>query len=403
MLRWDFLGNFKEGSAPVGITHDGEMFVIMLGASITNSLVDTLSKRTVLENQLSAEGMQARVFDKATGGDKSGTLLVHIRDEGLLDPFLPYAAKCRCLIHVGGNDVSAGAYPSEATLLDDNLREIVTWLQDRGFNVMLSPISYRVPPASNPAEPYNTNVVEPIINEFMPEWVSGGIPIYNLYKYFVENQSVIAGDGIHLTDPAGMNDVRENAVGQVLIDNITQNTNPSTPYLDHLLLNVGDRSGEIIGDYCNISIGAYTTDKLVNTNFSGITNGTQIVASGGADNLDGRVLTANLSPTILNSGLARRGLYGGTISFDFTQAGLDPTANYTVKFMACRDSNTGDRWGEVTVNGITQDINAEQNPPTVLQWTGVSGAVLASATGLISTKKAGSAQMYVNGIEITKE
>jgi hypothetical protein len=387
----------------VGITHDGEMFVIMLGASITNSLVDTLSKRTTLETQLSAAGMQVRVFDKATGGDKSGTLLAHIRDEGLLDPFLPYATKCRCMIHIGGNDASTGAYPSEATLLDDNLREIAQWLQDRNFNFVFSPISYRVPPASNPAEPYNTNVVEPIINEFTPEWVSGGVPLYNFHKYFFENQSVISGDGIHLTDPAGMDDVRENAVGQVIIDNITQNTNPDTDYLEHLLLNVGDRSGEIIGDYCNISFGAYTSDKLVNTDFSGITNGTQIVASGGANNLDGRTLPADLSPSITNSGLARRGLYGGTISFDFTQAGLDPTANYTVRFMACRNSNTGDRWGEVTVNGITQDINAEQNPPTVLEWAGVSGATLANATGLVTTKKAGSTQMYVNAIEIIKE
>ena len=73
MLRWDFLGNFKEGSAPVGITHDGEMFVIMLGASITNSLVDTGAKRSVMEAQLAAAGYQARVFDKATGGDKVNT------------------------------------------------------------------------------------------------------------------------------------------------------------------------------------------------------------------------------------------------------------------------------------------------------------------------------------------
>ncbi len=395
---------FLSGSPSIsGLVHNGEMFVLMLGASITNSLVDTLSKRTTLETQLSNAGMQARVFDKATGGDKSGTLLAHIRDEGLLDPFLPYASKCRCMLHIAGNDVSSGAYPSQATVIDDNLREIVQWLQARGFNVAISPISYRVPPASNPAEPYNTNIVEPIINEFTPEWVDNGVPLYNFYKYFLENQGVIGGDGIHLTNSAGMDDVRQNAVGQVIIDNITQNTNPDTEYLEHLLLNVGDRSGEIIGDYCNISFGAYTTDKLVNTDFSGITNGTQIVASGGANNLDGRTLAANLTPTILNSGLARRGLYGGTISFNFTQAGLDPTANYTVKFMASRNSATGTKWGEVTVDGVMQEIDAETNPPTVLEWTGVNGATLASATGLVTTTKAGSTHMYVNAIEIIKE
>jgi hypothetical protein len=85
-----------------------------------------------------------------------------------------------------------------------------------------------------------------------------------------------------------------------------------------------------------------------------------------------------------------------------SNAGLDPAANYTVRFTASRNSNTGDRWGEVTVNGITQDINAEVNPPTILEWTGVNGSTLASS-GLVSVKKAGSTQMYMNGLHIIKE
>lgn len=384
------------------LTHSGEMYVLMLGASITNSLVDTETKRSTLETQLSSAGMRTRVFDKATGGDKSATLLAHIRDEGLLDPFLPYASKCQCMIHIGGNDVSSGPYPSEAALLDSNLREIAQWLEDRNFNFTISPISYRVPPASNPAEPYNTNIVEPIITEFCPGWVDNGSFLYNFHEYFENNQSIISGDGIHLTDPAGMDDVRANVVGTSIIDRIDQQHAPDTQYLEHVIINFGGRPTEIIGEYGNIDVGAYTSDKLVNTDFTNITNGSSITASGGAANLDGRVISTDITPSITNSGIARRGIYGGTVTLDFSNAGLDPTALYTVRFTASRNSNTGDRWGEVTVNETMQEINAEANPPTVLEWTNVNGGMLAG-TGLVSTKRAGSTQMYMNGLEIIKQ
>lgn len=384
------------------IIHNGEMYLIMLGASITNSLVDTLSKRFTLETQLANAGYQATVFDRATGGDRANTLLTKIRDNGILDPFLPYASKCLCMIHIGGNDVTSdGPYPGYATELNAQVREIAQWLADRNFNFTLSPISYRLAYASNPTEPYNTNIIQPIIQEFSPKWISGGVPIYNFYNEFVNNQNIIAGDGIHLTDPSGMDHVRT-YVGNTIINNVVQKGNAPTTYLEDVIINFGSRPSEIIGAYGNISVGAYTSDKLLNTNFSEITNGTAIVASGGADNLDGRVVTDNITPTLANSGIIRRGIYGGTVTVDLSNAGLDPASNYTVRFTASRNSNTGDRWGEVTVDGITQDINAEANPPTILEWTSVNGATLAS-TGLVSTKKAGSVQMYMNGLHIIKE
>jgi len=399
-LQFNHVGSPKGGDTT--IVHNGEMYLIMLGASITNSLVDTLSKRHELADQLTAAGYQATVFDKATGGDRANTLLTKIRDNGLLDPFLPYASKCLCLVHVGGNDVSSeGPYPGYETELDSQLREIAQWLEDRNFNFTFSPISYRIPPASNPSLPYNENIVTPIIQEFSPKWMSGSVPIYNFYDEFFNNQSIIAGDGIHLTDPAGMDHMR-GYVGDTIINNVVQNKNQATDYLEEVLINFGSRPLEVIGDYGNIEVGAFTSDKLVNIDFSEITNGTSIVASGGADNLDGRTVTENITPTLANSGIIRRGIYGGTVTLDMTNAGLDPTASYTVRFTASRNSATGDRWGEVTVDGITQDINAEAITPTILEWTSVSGATLASS-GLTSTKKAGSVQMYMNGLHIIKE
>ena len=406
VLQQTYPLQFNHVGSPSGedttIVHNGEMYLIMLGASITNSLVDTLSKRHTLNDQLTTAGYQATVFDKATGGDRANTLLTKIRDDGLLDPFLPYATKCLCLVHIGGNDVSSeGPYPGYETELDSQLREIAQWLEDRNFNFTFSPISYRVPPASNPSLPYNDNIVVPIIQEFSPKWMSGSVPLYNFYTEFFNNQSIIAGDGIHLTDPAGMTHMRS-YVGDTIIGNVVQNKNPDTAYLEDVIINFGSRPAEIIGDYGNIEVGAFTSDKLVNTNFSGITNGTAIVASGGADNLDGRAVTTDITPTLANSGIIRRGIYGGSVTLDMTNAGLDPSANYTVRFTASRNSATGDRWGEVTVDGITQDINAEANPPTILEWTGVSGTTLASS-GLASVKKVGSTQMYMNGLHITKE
>jgi hypothetical protein len=204
-LRYSAVGSGGNAS----IIHNGEMYLIMLGASITNSLVDSISKRHTLSTQLTDAGYQATVFDKATGGDRANTLLTKIRDNGLLDPFLPYASKCLCLVHIGGNDVtSEGPYPGYETELDSQLREIAQWLEDRNFNFTFSPISYRIPPNSNPSDPYNVNIVNPIIQDFTPKWMSGGTPIYNFYDEFFNNQSIIAGDGVHLTDPAGMDHMR---------------------------------------------------------------------------------------------------------------------------------------------------------------------------------------------------
>ena len=306
------------------------------------------------------------------------------------------------MIHIGGNNASSGAYPAEAVEIDTKLREIVIWLQDRNFNVVLSPISYRVPPASNPTEPYNTNIVEPIINEFTPEWVRDGVPLYNLHKYFFENQGLLGGDGIHLLDPVGEDATRIH-VGDTIINNIAQTPNPDTEYLVNAIVNFGSRPSEIIGDYGNISQGALTTDKLVNVDFSGITNGTSITASEGIDTAAGRVVASELGPVITNNSLIRRGMYGETISLDFSSAGLDPSATYTVKFTGSRDGSTGTRVNEVTVNGVMQEMNAEANPPEVLEWTGVNGATLASAAGLITTTKAGSSNVYLSALQIIKE
>ncbi len=173
-------------------------------------------------------------------------------------------------------------------------------------------------------------------------------------------------------------------------------------YLEHVLLNFGPLITAVDGAYCNIERNAFTSNQLVNVDSSGIPEGTHIVASGGASNIYGQSVPTNTSASIYNSKLIRKGIYGGTISLDFSNAGLDPSANYTVKFTASHNSSAGDRWGEVTVGGVMQEINAETIPPTVLEWTGVNGADLASS-GLVSTKKAGSTQMYMNGLEIIKE
>ena len=68
------------------------------------------------------------------------------------------------VIHWAGNDISdEGPYPGGATDIDTNCRAMLADLKALGFKVCLSTTTYRIPPASNPSDPYNVNVMNPII------------------------------------------------------------------------------------------------------------------------------------------------------------------------------------------------------------------------------------------------
>lgn len=96
------------------------------------------------------------------------------------------------IIHWGGNDVTNyGPYPGGSYDLNLNCREMLQNFLNAGFEIALSDITYRIPPTSNPSEPYNQNIMNPIITDF------ADVPL-SLYNLSFENQSDwFDVDGVH--------------------------------------------------------------------------------------------------------------------------------------------------------------------------------------------------------------
>ena len=175
--------------------------VLVLGASIMNACFDSASDRADAEARYLALGKTVSVSEQAVGGWKSLDLLSNLTS--ILSSFSGIESTTLVVIHIGGNDISTyGPYPGGASNLDVNLRSICEQVKSEGFLLALSTVTYRIPPASNPSDPYNTNVVNNIISEF------SDIPLDLYTLTFDEQATWYSGDGIH-PSTAGENTTRQ--------------------------------------------------------------------------------------------------------------------------------------------------------------------------------------------------
>lgn len=161
--------------------------VVVFGASIMHQ---SFSGKTGEVIGMYAElGANVQVFEGAEGGDTTTNMLVRLPNiiANLTDP-----TSTLFVIHWAGNDISNGnGYPDNATIIDANCRDMCNLLISAGCRIALSNTTYRIPPASNPSDPYNTNIMQPIINEF------ADVPM-DLYSLTFNNQGTwFEPDGIH--------------------------------------------------------------------------------------------------------------------------------------------------------------------------------------------------------------
>ncbi|MGE9271020.1 MAG: hypothetical protein ACQKBU_09490 [Verrucomicrobiales bacterium] len=114
----------------------------------------------------------------------------------------------------GGDDVSADRPYEEGSSSNDaieaNLRSIYATLEAAGIQVIPMRLSFRdyktdplVNGGANPENgslPYNLNIVDALIEEVVPTAFDSltGLPVVDTYNYFLENQDILASDGIHL-------------------------------------------------------------------------------------------------------------------------------------------------------------------------------------------------------------
>lgn len=115
-------------------------------------------------------------------------------------------------IHIGGNNVTPNRpYPGGAEQLTDDLHAILTMIKDAGKIPILSRLSYRaykgtkpVPPEENGSGPYVTNIYDPMIEQYCPDFfdTSTGKGLVDAYTYFKEHQDELSPDGVHV-NPKG--------------------------------------------------------------------------------------------------------------------------------------------------------------------------------------------------------
>lgn len=147
------------------------------------------------------------LFNLGVRGWSSGDLLANLPSILARHPYAGYA-----LIHIGGNDISAGRpYPGGAETLERNLDSILTRIESAGIVPVLARVSYRryrgeypVPPESNGSEPYGLSIHDRFCQARTPDFYNPktGHCAVDFYDWFRRHPEELSADGVHL-NPRG--------------------------------------------------------------------------------------------------------------------------------------------------------------------------------------------------------
>jgi hypothetical protein len=380
--------NSLAGGASAITKYDIDTLVIF-GASIMDLSFNTVDKAALSEGLFADAGVRLTVYDRAVAGRDTTDLLAAL--PAIITEFSGSASTTMFAIHWAGNDVTSGSYPLREAIIDSNCRTMCQLMKDAGFKIALSNITYRIPPNSNPSEPYNTNVMDAIISDF------ADVPL-DLYDLTLNNQGTwFEIDGVH---PAviGQGLTREH-----FTDRIAPKILKRAGVVDDVLLQFGTLEVYPGGENSISSNGS--VGGIVNTNLSPAGEALFVVSDTTGSNTSGRGNTDNPADTSIsltnNNGLLSAVYSTGKPIIVMTDAlSLDVAATYTVKVTASRAAAT--RTCDVIVGGVTQVLDVTTSPASIVTFTGVSGADL-SATGISSGPSATYTFGYISLIQITKE
>lgn len=170
--------------------------IVFAGASIMERSFDQTART---EAAYSAKGLEITSFCRALGGDT--TLDGRIKAVSAVREFSRVTKEKILFVHAGGNDATLyGPYPGGATELGENLSALVETYKQAGFKMIMTPISYRIPPASNPTQPYNLNIVDGLVSGLADHSV-------DMYTFTLTSGDAYfgtgGGDGVHPSNPDG--------------------------------------------------------------------------------------------------------------------------------------------------------------------------------------------------------
>lgn len=368
--------------------------VVIFGASI---MEQSFSNTSDVESKFLEEGYTINVHERATSGDNTTQMLTRL--PAVITEFQAIASTTLFAIHWGGNDVSQeGAYPAAAGM-EINMRSMLNDIRGAGFKIMMSDISYRVPPASNPTQPYNDAFMYQLQSEYNDvDWF--------LYQLTFDNQANIEPDGIH-PDP-----VLENLIRQELVDRsktkIKPNFTVSVPNLTEVFIEFGDEVLMSRDSTTNRVSGNGTIFDIRNKDYSTIASSSLTVSGATSINNVGRGNTSdptNDTISLFNNDCLTDSLFvqsPDTMSIDLSSIGLVDSDLYTVGLTASRADTSGTKVTDYTINNVTKSLDSELNPPAQVYFNNVSGADLKSS-GISIKAQSGSSFGYVSILQIVKE
>jgi len=394
------INNWKD-KPDSNIIIDGELNIVVIGASIMHSLVNTSSERQQLGDDFASNGIVATAYDRATGGFTTTDLLAEL--PATLLEFKGQEANTIFPLHIGGNNLTQnGAYPAANPTLVTEWREIVQMIIDAGFVVVPSPISYR---DSVDSVPYNVNDLIPIIQELTPKWITGSSAFFDLYQLIFNNRDWLT-DGTHL-DSTGQ-DLTRKYMAKQISDNITQVNvpviilPPTSAIMSDVVIDLGSEENPDI--FNKVESSGTLTDLRDIDGTIVLGSSFTFESAGGASNT-GRGNAGDTSTSLTNDILLTNFIFNGssgTKTITINVGDFVPADTFTIKITASRDTTAIDRITEYTIDGVTLEIDAANNPPLIVEFNNVTGQELLD-NGIQWNKKAGSSFGYINGIRIIKE
>lgn len=368
--------------------------VIIFGASIMDQ-TSSGTNQQAMKDLYALKGANVNVYDRATSGDD--TTAMRAKLPAIITEFQDVAERTLIEIHWGGNNVSReGPYPGGATTMEADCRAMLQDLKAAGFKIALSDITYRLPPSHQTSE-YNSNIMQPLIEEF------ADIPL-SLYKLSFDNQDDwFEPDGVH-PSLFGEDLNRNYLVNSTYIYFSNLGELPEPVVWENVLLEFGQAN--VYPDGSNKLNASSTTLSVVkNTDLTVVPNSIITLSGAEGHSTQGRGNVndpTDESLTLTNNAGLTSYVYvlNASLFVDFSQANLIPTATYTIGFTASR--NAADvRNNDVLIDGQTQVINSTASPAEIITFTGITGADLMSGGVTVSPTTTG--YVYISMIQVTKE
>lgn len=374
--------------------------VVVLGASILNGAFDDALE--VLKAKSSLGLIRLNVVDEAVSGETSSDLLAR-----LPTVLADYAGQegVGCLVHIGGNDVSGSkpystASDDEKYTLATNLQSIIELIKAEGHRVVLSDISYRtyagsVPPLDAGSTPFNENIVWPLIKQKLPEcwdWEHDR-PFVSMYNFVLENQELLAPDGIHLT-PEGYP-----VLLNYWLTSVRRLFNLTSSYLDlpegnAIVIDFTDDAAvPQPSKFITVADNKLVRDRHTTQGLEGLAVATVGVTGFGSS---GRARPGDTTTGLTNNELNRTYIYTNQNPMEIYFCGLRPNSEGVLSLVASRTA--AGREAYYTFEGVTVELDPVTDPAPIAEWS-----YRVNSTGVLRLDVepiATSDNSYLNGVQL---